>query len=88
MATPPTSPLSENAPLSPYGSYKLLTEVILRGVRSRTALRHSVLRCSNVAGGDPTMRQGQSPAKATHLIKVAVHTALGLHPYMEVDGTD
>jgi UDP-glucose 4-epimerase len=47
-----------------------------------------VLRCSNVAGGDPTMRQGQSPAKATHLIKVAVHTALGLRPYMEVDGTD
>jgi UDP-glucose 4-epimerase len=85
MATPPTSPLSENAPLSPYGSYKLLTEVILR---DRTALRHAVLRCSNVAGGDPTMRQGQSPAKATHLIKVAVHTALGLRPYMEVDGTD
>ena len=42
----------------------------------------------NVAGADPSMRSGQSTKGATHLIKVAVETALGLRPMIEVFGTD
>jgi UDP-glucose 4-epimerase len=47
-----------------------------------------ILRYFNVAGADPHGRAGQSTQGATHLIKVAVETALGLRPRMEVFGTD
>ena len=36
----------------------------------------------------PLLRTGQSTKGATHLIKVAVETALGLRPRIEVFGTD
>jgi UDP-glucose 4-epimerase len=42
----------------------------------------------NVAGADPNLRTGQSTVGATHLIKVAVETALGLRPHIEVFGTE
>jgi UDP-glucose 4-epimerase len=47
-----------------------------------------ILRYFNVAGADPQCRTGQSTAGATHLIKVAVETALGLRPKLQVFGTD
>jgi UDP-glucose 4-epimerase len=84
-------PLAEGAPLaplSPYGSSKQLTEVMLRDVAAAHGMRFVTLRYFNVAGADPAMRHGQSTANATHLIKVAVQTALGMRPYMEVFGTD
>jgi UDP-glucose 4-epimerase len=46
------------------------------------------LRYFNVAGGDPKGRVGQSTANATHLIKVACQTSLGMRPYIEVFGED
>jgi UDP-glucose 4-epimerase len=76
------------APLSPYGSSKQLTEVMLRDVAAAHDMRYVALRYFNVAGADPAMRHGQSSANATHLLKVAVQTALGMRPYMEVYGTD
>ncbi|WP_457092950.1 UDP-glucose 4-epimerase GalE [Microvirga sp. P5_D2] len=84
-------PLAEDAPLaslSPYGSSKQLTEVMLRDVAAAHGMCFVALRYFNVAGADPAMRHGQSTANATHLIKVAVQTALGMRPYMEVFGTD
>lgn len=84
-------PLSEDAPLaplSPYGSSKQLTEVMLRDVAAAHDMRFAVIRYFNVAGADPAMRHGQSTANATHLIKVAVQAALNMRPYMEVYGTD
>ena len=47
-----------------------------------------ILRYFNVAGADPLGRTGQSTKGATHLIKVAVETALGRRPKMDVFGTD
>ncbi len=84
-------PLVEDAPLaplSPYGSSKLLTEMMLKDVAAAHDMRFVVLRYFNVAGADPAMRHGQSTANATHLIKVAVQTALGMRSHMEVYGTD
>ena len=75
-------------PMSPYGSSKLMTEIMLRDVGAAYGLRHMILRYFNVAGADPHGRTGQSTRGATHLIKVAVETALGLRPRMEVFGTD
>jgi UDP-glucose 4-epimerase len=84
-------PIGEDAaltPLSPYGSSKQLTEVMLRDVAAAHDMRYAVLRYFNVAGADPAMRHGQSTANATHLIKVAVQTALGMRSHMEVYGSD
>ncbi len=55
---------------------------------ARTVSRHVILRYFNVAGADPHGRTGQSSKGATHLIKVAVETALGLRPKLDVFGTD
>src|SRR6266699_7046889 len=67
-------------PMSPYGSSKLMTEVMLRDAGAAHGLSYLILRYFNVAGADPAMRTGQSTKGATHLIKVAVETALGLRP--------
>jgi len=76
------------APMSPYGSSKLMTEIMLRDAGAAHGLRHVILRYFNVAGADPLGRTGQSTKGATHLIKVAVETALGRRPKMDVFGTD
>jgi UDP-glucose 4-epimerase len=76
------------APISPYGSSKLMTEIMLRDASSAYGLRHVILRYFNVAGADPLGRTGQSTRRATHLIKVAVEAALGLRQKLEVFGAD
>ncbi|MFL5071529.1 MAG: UDP-glucose 4-epimerase GalE [Xanthobacteraceae bacterium] len=76
------------APMSPYGSSKLMTEIMLRDAGEAHDLRYVTLRYFNVAGADPMLRTGQSTRGATHLIKVAVETALGVRPRIEVYGTD
>jgi UDP-glucose 4-epimerase len=88
---PARVPVTEDdapAPMSPYGSSKLMTEIMLRDVGIAHGLGHVILRYFNVAGADPAMRTGQSTKGATHLIKVAAETALGLRPQMSVFGTD
>jgi UDP-glucose 4-epimerase len=89
--TPKVMPVAEDAPTqpeSPYGTSKLITEWMLRDASAAHDLRHVVLRYFNVAGADPKGRTGQSTPNATHLIKVAVQTALGLRAKMDVFGTD
>lgn len=75
-------------PISPYGSSKLMTEIMLRDAGAAHGLRHVILRYFNVAGADPALRTGQSTRGATHLIKVAVETALGARAKMQIFGTD
>ena len=74
--------------MSPYGSSKLMTEIMLRDAGAAHGLAYIILRYFNVAGADPALRIGQSTKGATHLIKVAVETALGKRPKMDVFGTD
>jgi UDP-glucose 4-epimerase len=76
------------APMSPYGSSKLMTEIMLADTSRAHNFRYVALRYFNVAGADPKGRSGQSTPHATHLIKVACETALGKRPFMEVFGTD
>ena len=88
---PQRNPIDEGdptIPMSPYGSSKLMTEIMLRDAAAAHGLGYLILRYFNVAGADPRMRTGQSTKGATHLIKVAVETALGLRPKIEVFGTD
>jgi UDP-glucose 4-epimerase len=88
---PQAAPVSEDAtlaPMSPYGSSKLMTETMLRDVGAAYDLGYVILRYFNVAGADPGLRTGQSTVGATHLIKVAVETALGMRPKLDVFGID
>jgi len=88
---PKENPVGEDArlePISPYGTSKLMTELMLRDTARAHDLRYVALRYFNVAGADPLGRSGQSTARATHLIKVASEAALGELPYLEVFGTD
>ena len=88
---PTETPVKEDSPtqpISPYGWSKLMSETMLRDAGSAHDLRYVILRYFNVAGGDPSGRTGQSSKDATHLIKVAVETALGRRPSLQVFGTD
>lgn len=75
-------------PESPYGSSKLMTEIMLRDAAVAHDLTYTVLRYFNVAGADPKGRSGQSSKTSTHLIKIACAVALGKRPSMSVFGTD
>jgi UDP-glucose 4-epimerase len=84
----PVTEDSPTQPVSPYGWSKLMSEIMLRDSGRAHDLRYAILRYFNVAGADPRGRSGQSTRNATHLIKVAVETALGLRRKLEVFGTD
>lgn len=79
---------SPTEPASPYGASKLMSERIIQDCAAAYGFRAVLLRYFNVAGADPQARIGQASANATHLIKVACETALGLRPKMQVFGTD
>ncbi|WP_150286233.1 UDP-glucose 4-epimerase GalE [Rhabdaerophilum calidifontis] len=85
------APIGEDVPpnpVSPYGRSKLMTEWMLEDCARAHDFRFVALRYFNVAGADPQGRSGQSTPNATHLIKVAVQTALGQRPAMDIFGTD
>jgi UDP-glucose 4-epimerase len=75
-------------PINPYGSSKLMTEWMLRDASSAHPFNYGALRYFNVAGADPQRRTGQQGKGSTHLIKVAVETAVGLRDHVAVYGTD
>jgi len=89
--TPDVVPVSETsplAPISPYGSSKLMTETMLRDTANAHDFDYVALRYFNVAGADPRGRAGQSTARATHLIKVAVEAVTGARNHVDVFGSD
>jgi len=73
----PVSETESLKPMSAYGRSKLMVEWMLEDTAKAHDLSYLVLRYFNVAGADPQGRIGQSTPNATHLIKVAVQTALG-----------
>jgi UDP-glucose 4-epimerase len=88
---PSEMPVREDTPtlpISPYGWSKLMAETMLRDSGRAHGLKYVILRYFNVAGADPQGCSGQSTSNATHLIKVAVETALGLRPKLDLFGTD
>jgi len=88
---PDTMPVTEDAatrPLSPYGSSKLMSEVMLHDVARAHDINFVALRYFNVAGADPQGRTGLATVGATHLLKMAVEAATGQRSKIDVFGTD
>jgi len=88
---PEVVPVQEDMPklpINPYGTSKLMTELMLRDVAAAHDFNYCALRYFNVAGADPQGRTGQSTAGATHLIKIAVEAAIGKRDHVTVFGTD
>ena len=88
---PDQVPVPEHAPtrpLSPYGSSKLMTEIMLHDVAAAHGMNYVVLRYFNVAGADPQARTGLATVGATHLLKIAVEAATGQRTKIDVFGID
>jgi UDP-glucose 4-epimerase len=88
---PAAVPVREDAstnPISPYGTSKLMSEIVLHDTAKASDLRFVALRYFNVAGADPKLRTGQATPQATHLIKVTAETVLGRREKISVFGTD
>jgi UDP-glucose 4-epimerase len=84
----PVPEIAPTRPLSPYGSSKLMTEIMLHDTASAHSMSYVVLRYFNVAGADPIGRVGLATVGATHLLKIAVEAATGQRAKIDVYGTD
>jgi len=89
---PKKVPVDEKAPLlpiNPYGGSKLVSEMLLRdAAAANPGFRYVALRYFNAAGADRQARLGQDYRRPTHLLTLALKTALGQFPKLEVFGTD
>jgi UDP-glucose 4-epimerase len=84
-------PIKEDAPttpINPYGTSKLMSEMMIADMASAHDLKAVILRYFNVAGADAQGRAGQSTPEATHLIKVVAEVVTGKRDKMKIFGND
>lgn len=80
---------SPQNPINPYGTSKLMTELILKDAAlAHSNFKYGILRYFNVAGASSDGLIGQNYPNATHLIKVATQTILAKREKMSIFGTD
>jgi UDP-arabinose 4-epimerase len=88
---PEAVPITEKQrqlPVNPYGESKLFIERALHWHDVAHGLRWMALRYFNAAGADPDGEIGEDHEPETHLIPLAIETALGRRPELQVMGTD
>ncbi|TVQ21601.1 MAG: UDP-glucose 4-epimerase GalE, partial [Leptolyngbya sp. DLM2.Bin15] len=76
------------APINAYGQTKLMVETILKDFDSAYGLKSICFRYFNAAGADPQGRLGEDHNPETHLIPLALMTALGRRESLSIFGTD
>lgn len=84
-------PMSEDhpqVPINPYGESKLFVEKMLRWWESAYGMHWMALRYFNAAGADPDGEIGEDHRPETHLVPLAIQSALGEHSALEVYGCD
>lgn len=74
--------------INPYGASKYFSECIIRDSEAAYGIKHVILRYFNVAGAAVNGKNGQRSKNATHLIKLAVETALNIRSQLSITGTD
>ena len=88
---PTDVPIPEDAaqaPVSPYGETKQIVERMLRWFGEAHGLEWVALRYFNAAGADADGDIGEAHEPETHLIPLAIETALGRRAHLEVFGAD
>lgn len=85
LPIPPTAPPQ---PVNPYATSKMMTELMLADTHRAHGLTYVALRYFNVVGADPKGRCGPAGKQPTHLIRSALHAALGFREKFEIYGTD
>lgn len=88
---PTQVPITEDhpqAPVNPYGESKLFVERVLRWYEEAYGLNWIALRYFNAAGAEPEAGLREEHTPETHLIPLAIQTALGLRPEIAIFGTD
>ena len=91
FGTPEQQPIMESAtinPGSPYGESKFLIERVLHWADRIHGMRSACLRYFNAAGSDPAGRAGEDHRPETHLIPLAIDTALGRRGQLAIFGSD
>ena len=84
----PISETQARVPVTPYGVSKLVVEHMLRDFSMAYGIRYLCLRYFNAAGADPEGEIGENHQPESHVIPLAIKTALGQRRYFEVFGTD
>ena len=74
-------------PINPYGHSKLMVERILEDLATQGEMNHISLRYFNAAGADKDGEIGENHDPETHLIPLAIQSALGGAP-LKIFGTD
>lgn len=88
---PKKVPIEEHHDIKPvncYGSTKMMVEEMLRHFEKSHDIKHVSLRYFNASGADLSGKLGEKHNPETHLIPLAIETALGKRPYCFIYGTD
>lgn len=88
---PICTPMDEThpqAPLNPYGRSKMMVEQMLADCSAHSGLRSVSLRYFNAAGADEKGRIGERHEPETHVIPLALQTALGQREGFKLFGED
>ncbi|MDJ0648497.1 MAG: UDP-glucose 4-epimerase GalE [Xenococcaceae cyanobacterium MO_188.B19] len=75
-------------PLSPYAASKDMVETILKDFDQAFGLKSVAFRYFNASGADPSGKLGEDHQPETHLIPLALLTALGKRESLYIFGTD
>ena len=84
----PMTEATPQRPVNPYGETKRAIEGMLRWYGEAYDLRWAALRYFNAAGADPDGELGEVHRIETHLIPLALFSAMGLREQLSVFGTD
>jgi UDP-glucose 4-epimerase len=88
---PKEIPMTENHPrdpLSPYAASKDMVERVLSDFDAAYGLKSVAFRYFNASGADPSGALGEDHNPETHLIPLALLTALGQRESLSIFGTD
>lgn len=76
------------APINPYGASKRAAEELIQWVCQAYDMNYCIFRYFNVAGADKSLKIGLYHDQITHLIPIAIQTALGMRKEMYIFGDD
>lgn len=88
---PQKIPITESTPqepINPYGKSKLFSENMIKDFAESFGLKYVILRYFNAAGADLEGEVGELHHPETHLIPLAIYSALGKIDRLQVFGRD